>query len=355
MHSSKVMRSTRITLDARRVSMALDDRLDDHQGAACARVCASIFLVSVTLASAANCAIAQTYPEKAITLVVPFPPGGRTDLTARAVADTMKDELRQPVVIVNKPGASGVLGAKEVAGTAPDGYTLGFFSTGFLTTQYTVPTPTRVKDYELVSLINYDPAAVAASIASGWTTLQQVTAAGKAKPRSLRVGINPGSSAHIFAAAFARAAGLDAIYVPFKGGSERAAAIAGGHIDLDFDIVAPMKSLLDAGKLRVLGVASEQRVDLYREIPTFKEQGVDLVIYSWHGVFAPKGTPAQVLTALDASLGKVARNPRFMAQMEKLLLGVRYMNRQEFANFFTDQDAQFKPLIQTLGLMVSPG
>lgn len=311
---------------------------------------AGVLLILSSLGS-----VAQTYPAKPITLIVPFPPGGRTDLTARAVADSMKDELRQPVVIVNKPGASGVLGAKEVAGAAPDGYTLGFFSTGFLTTQYTVPTPTNVKDYELVSLINYDPAAVAASTATGWTTLQQVIAAGKAKPHSLRVGINPGASAHIFAGAFARAAGLDVIYVPFKGGSERAAAIAGGHIDLDFDIVAPMKPLFDAGKLRVLGVAAEQRVDIYREIPTFREQGVDLVIYSWHGVFAPKGTPAQVLAALDAGVGKVAGNAKFVAQMEKLLLGVRYMNRQEFARFFVDQDAQFKPLIQKLGLMVNPG
>ena len=297
----------------------------------------------------------QAYPTKAVSMVVPFPPGGRTDLTARAVADSLKDELRQPVVIVNKPGASGVLGAKEVAGAGPDGYTLGFFSTGFLTTQYTVPTPTIVKDYELVSLINYDPAAVAASTATGWTTLQQVIAAGRARPHSLRVGINPGNSAHIFAAAFSRAAGLDVIYVPFKGGSARAAAIAGGHIDLDFDIVAPMKPLFDAGKLRVLGVAAEKRVNLYREIPTFREQGVDLVIYSWHGVFAPKGTPAQVLAALDAALERVASSPRFIAQMEKLLLGVRYMNRKDFGDFFADQDAQFKPLIQKLGLMVNPG
>lgn len=355
MSSAIVMRFPRITLDKRRVSGDGGGRIDDHQLTICAHVYTLLFLAAVALASAANCAFAQPYPGKPVTLVVPFPPGGRTDLTARAVADSMKDELRQPVVIVNKPGASGVLGAKEVAGAAPDGYTLGFFSTGFLTTQYTVPTPTNVKDYELVSLINYDPAAVAVSAATGWTTLRQVLAAGKAKPHSLRVGINTGNSAHIFAAAFARAAGLDVIYVPFKGGSERAAAIAGGHIDLDFDIVAPMKPLLDAGKLHVLGVAAEQRVDLYRQIPTFKEQGVDLVIYSWHGVFAPKGTPAAVLTALDASLGKIARNPKFVAQMEKLLLRVRYMNRQEFANFFTDQDAQFKPLIQKLGLLVTPG
>jgi len=297
-------------------------------------------------------ASAQTFPAKAITLIVPFPAGGRTDLTARAVAEAMKDDLRQPIVVVNKPGASGVLGAKEVAAAAPDGYTLGLFSTGFLTAQYTVPTPTTVKEYEFVSLINFDPAALAASSINGWTSLAQVIAAGKAKPKSLRIGINPGNSAHIFASAFVKAVGLDVIFVPFKGGSERATAIAGGHIDLDFDIVAPMKPLLDAGKLRVLGVAAERRVDLYPQIPTFKEQGVDLLVYSWHGIFAPKGTPAPVLATIDASVQRISRNAKFLANMENLLLGVRYMNRQDFAGFFADQDAQFRPLIQNLGLMI---
>ncbi|HEV8518321.1 MAG TPA: tripartite tricarboxylate transporter substrate binding protein [Burkholderiales bacterium] len=295
---------------------------------------------------------AQTFPAKAITLIVPFPAGGRTDLTARAIAEAMRDDLRQPIVVVNKPGASGVLGAKEVAAAAPDGYTLCLFSTGFLTAQYTLPTPTTVKEYELISLINFDPAALAASSMNGWTSLTQVITAGKAKPKSLRIGINPGNSAHIFAGAFVRAVGLDVLFVPFKGGSERATAIAGGHIDLDFDIVAPMKPLLDAGKLRVLGVAAERRVDLYPQIPTFKEQGVDLLVYSWHGIFAPKGTPAPVLATVDASLQRISRNAKFLANMEKLLLGVRYMNRQEFADFFADQDAQFRPLIQNLGLMV---
>ena len=194
-------------------------------------------LVAAVLSFAAG---AQSYPAKPVSLLVPYPAGGRTDLTARVVAQFLKNELGQPVVVVNKPGASGVLGAKEVARAAPDGYTLGFFSTGFLTTQYTVPTPTDVRQYELVALVNYDPAAVSASVARGWQSLGQVVAAAKAKPRSLRVGINPGSSAHIFAAAFCDAAGIEAPFVPFKGGSEGGAAIGGGHIAPGFDLLAPL-------------------------------------------------------------------------------------------------------------------
>lgn len=299
-------------------------------------------------------AVPQSYPGKAVTFIVPFPPGGRTDLTARAVGQFLKDELGQPIVIVNKAGASGVLGAKEVAAAAPDGYTLGFFSTGFLTTQYTVPTPTDVKEYELVALINFDPAAVAASAAKGWKSVPEVLAAAKAKPGSVRVGINPGSSAHIFAAAFCNVAGLEVTYVPFKGGAERAAAIAGGHIDLDFDIVAAMKPMRDAGKLRILGIAAESRSPLYPDLATLREQGVDLALYSWHGVFAPKGTPMNVLAVLEAALDKVSRNAQFIQQMHAALLGVRYMNRAEFIRFFQAQDSQFKPLIQKLGLMLAP-
>jgi tripartite-type tricarboxylate transporter receptor subunit TctC len=299
-------------------------------------------------------AIAQAYPAKAVTMVVPFPPGGRTDLTARAVAQFLKNELGQPVVILNKPGASGVLGAKEVAGAAPDGYTLGFFSTGFLTTQYTVPTPTSVKEYELIALMNYDPAAVAASAAKGWKTLAEVVAAGKAKPRALRVGINPGSSAHIFAAAFCNAAGIEATYVPFKGGSERAAALAGGHIDIDFDIVAPMKAMRDAGKLRVLGVASEQRVDLYRDLPTMREEGGRSRDPLPARRIRPEGIAPATPDARGQSLERVARQREFVDQMATQLLGVRYMNRAEFSRFFAEQDAQFLSLIQKLGLLVSP-
>lgn len=315
----------------------------------CLTLIAAVAAFAVTAAAGA-----QAFPVKAVTFVVPFPAGGRTDLTARAVSQRLKNELGQPVVVVNKPGASGVLGAKEVAGSSPDGYTLGFFSTGFLTTQYTVPTPTDIREYEPIALINYDPAAVAVSAARGWKTLAEVIAAGKSKPGALRIGINPGSSAHIFAAAFCNVVGLDATYVPFKGGSERAAAIAGGHIDVDFDIVAPMKAMREAGKLRVLGIAAEERVDLYRDLPTLREQGVDLVIHSWHGVFAPRGTPRPVIATLEAALERVARNREFLEQMAALQLGVRYMSRAEFARFFAEQDAQIKPLIQKLGLMVAP-
>jgi tripartite-type tricarboxylate transporter receptor subunit TctC len=312
------------------------------------------WLLAAALVALSCISFAQSYPAKPISLVVPYPAGGRTDITARAVAQYLHDELGQPVIVVNKPGASGVLGAKYAVSAAADGYTLGFFSTGFLTTQYTVPAPTNGKDYELVALINFDPAAIAASAAKGWKTLAELVNYARRNPNGLRVGINAGGLVHVFAAAFCIKAGLDVVYVPFRGGAERTVALAGGHIDADFDIVAPMIPLMNAGKLKVLAIASDRRSHLYKDIPTMREQGVDLVISSWHGIFAPKGTPANVISALDGALEKVAHNPKFSDQMSALVLGIRYMNQREFTQFFAEQDALFKSLIDKLGLAVTP-
>jgi putative tricarboxylic transport membrane protein len=296
---------------------------------------------------------AQDYPTKPVTLIVPYPPGGRTDLCGRAVAQYLKQELGQPVVVVNKPGAGGVLGAKEVAAANPDGYTLGIFSTGFLTAQYTVPTPTNYKDYELISVVNMDPAVIAVSEDPKWKTLPEYVDYAKKNPGKLRVGIDPGSSAQIYAAAFSQKANIKVIYVPFRGGGERTVALAGSHIDATFDILAPLKTMRDANKVRVLGIASEQRSEDYPEIPTMKEGGVDLAISSWHGVFAPKGTPSAVVSRVDQALKKVAANPEFRARMKDLYLGVHYLPTEQARKFFAEADATNLELIKELGLLVS--
>jgi putative tricarboxylic transport membrane protein len=313
-----------------------------------------ILALGTALAIAPNCAQAQDYPAKAISLVVPYPPGGRTDLAGRTLAQFLKDELRVPVVVVNKPGASGVLGAKEVASAPPDGYTLGVFSTGFLTSLYTVPTPPNLGDYSPVSLFNLDPAAIAVNRERGWKNLGELVAYGRQHPATLRVGINSGSSAHIFATAFMDAAKIDAVYVPFRGGGERTVALAGGHIDVDFDIVAPMKPLMDARKIAVLGIAADRRIPDYPDIPTMAEAGVELRISSWHGVFAPRGTPAVVVRRLNDALAKVCANPQFVARMGDLLLGVRYLDTDAFRKFFAEQDSINLDLIDKLGLRVEP-
>jgi tripartite-type tricarboxylate transporter receptor subunit TctC len=311
-------------------------------------------LAVLGMVASATPAQAQAYPTKTVSMIVPFPPGGRTDLTARALVQYLKAELGQQVVVINRPGASGVLGAKEVAQAIPDGHTLGLFSTGFLTAQYTVPTPTDPTEYELIALVNMDPAAIAVPTARNWETLGDLLKHARQNPGKLRVGINSGSSAHIFAAAFVEKAGLDVIYVPFRGGGERTVALAGGHIDVDFDIVAPMKPMMESKKIRVLGIASDRRLPAYPDLPTMAENGVDLVVSSWHGVFAPKGTPATVVRQVSSALERVCANPEFATQMRALLLGVHYLDSKPFREFFAEQDKMNVDLIRKLGLYVAP-
>jgi tripartite-type tricarboxylate transporter receptor subunit TctC len=130
--------------------------------------------------------------------------------------------------------------------------------------------------------------------------------------------------------------------------------LAGGHIDVDFDIVAPMKPLMEAKKIAVLGIAADRRIADYPEIPTMSEGGVDLKISSWHGVFAPRATPSAVIGRLNQAVGKVAANPQFVARMGDLLLGVNHLDTDAFGKFFAEQDRVNLDLIHKLGLYVEP-
>jgi tripartite-type tricarboxylate transporter receptor subunit TctC len=294
------------------------------------------------------------YPEKTVNLIVPFPPGGRTDLTGRLVAQHLQKHLGQAVVVVNKPGAGGVIGAKEVAGASTDGYTLGMFSTAVVTAQYTVPTPTDLNDYEAIAVVNVDPMALAVKADAPWKTLKDLVAHGRANPGKLRIGMIPGGSAQIFAVGFVNASGVKGPFVPFKGDSDGAAALAGGHIDVHVAVPASYKALAEANKVRILAIAADSRSDLYKNLPTFKENGVDFVIGSFHILFAPRGTPAGNLRALEVATDKAMREPELMKQMRAADLGYANMNRTQTADFLKQQDAVYRKIIEDAGMRVAP-
>lgn len=293
------------------------------------------------------------YPDKPITMIVPFPAGGRTDLTARVVAQHLPKYLGQTVVVVNKPGAGGVLGAKEVATARPDGYTLGLFSTAVVTAQYTVATPTNLNDYVAVSVVNIDPMALAVKYDAPWKTLADLVSYSRKNPDKLRVGMIPGASAQIFAGGFAKAANVKIVNVPFKGDADGVTALAGGHIEAHVAVPVSYKALADAKKVRILGVASESRSTLYNDIPTFRENGVDLVIGSFHIVFAPKGTPAEIPAKLADALAKTMKEAELTKQMSSANLGVAYMNQADTAKFLARQDELYRRLIDELGMRVA--
>ena len=302
----------------------------------------------------APAAAQSDYPAKAVTIIVPFPAGGRTDVVGRIVGQELGRKLGTPVAIVNKPGASSVLGAREVADAAPDGYTLGFFSTSAVTSQYTVPTPIALSNFQLVAIVNTDPAALAVQWSAPWKTLKELVEDARKQPGKLRLGMIPGASAQIFAAGFEDAAAVKMIMVPFKGDSDGAIALAGGHIEVHVAVPVSYKSLMDAKKVRMLAVADNARSPLYDNLPTFRENGVDLVIGAFHGVYVPKGTPQSVIDKLANAIEQTMKSKEVLANMDNVGAGVAFLRGEEAKDFLAKQDATYRAIIEKLGLLVTP-
>jgi tripartite-type tricarboxylate transporter receptor subunit TctC len=294
------------------------------------------------------------YPTKPVTMIVPFPAGGRTDVIGRVVAQHLSKQLSKPAAVVNKPGASSVLGSMEVAQSKPDGYTLGFFSTSVVTAQYTVPTPLSLGDFELVAIVNTDPAAIAVQESAPWKSLKQVVEDARKRPDQLRIGMIPGASAQIFAAGFARAANVKLINVPFKGDVDGAVALAGGHIEIHVAVPVSYKSLIDAKKVRILALAAEKSSPTYGNIPTFRDNGIDLVIGAFHGVYVPKGTPQPIVGKLAEALEKTMAGSEFIGTMHELGAGIEFLKDAEAKAFLARQDATYRAIIEDLGLRVAP-
>jgi tripartite-type tricarboxylate transporter receptor subunit TctC len=311
----------------------------------------SLFFILVSDKGAASAE--KNYPSKPINLIVPFSAGGRTDLIGRLVAQYLSTCLGAPVVVINKPGAGSVLGADEVARAAPDGYTVGFFSTSAVTAQYTVPTPVSLTNYELVAIINTDPAAVAVQEAAPWKTLKEFVADARQKPNRYRIGMIPGASAQIFAAGLSRAANIKMIEVPFKGDTEGAVALAGDHIEVHVAVPVSYKSLVAAKKVRILAVAAAKSSPLYDNIPTFRDNGVDLVVGAFHGIFVPKGTPAAIIEKLADALQKAVSIQGFIDGMQDAGAGIEFLRGEDAQHFLAQQDATYRDIIDQLGLRVS--
>jgi tripartite-type tricarboxylate transporter receptor subunit TctC len=314
------------------------------------------FLIALIVAAAlVQPAVAADYPAKAITMIVPFPAGGRTDVVGRIVAQGLAKRLEKPVAVVNKPGASSVLGAREVADAAPDGYTVGFFSASSITSQYTVPTPISLSNFQLVAIVNTDPAAIAVQWSARWNSLKELVEDARKEPGKLRMGMIPGASAQIFAAGFEHAAGVRMILVPFKGDSDGAIALAGGHIEVHVAVPVSYKSLGQAKKVRMLAVAADVRSPLYDNLPTFRENGVDLVIGAFHAVFVPKGTPESVIDKIADGLGETMRSAEVQTNLVNAGAGVAFLKGAEAAAFLANQDATYRGIIERLGLAADAG
>jgi tripartite-type tricarboxylate transporter receptor subunit TctC len=309
-------------------------------------------LLSAILASIP--AAAHAFPDKPISLTVPFTAGGRADIAARFVADALSKNLGVPVNVVNRTGSGGVAGAKHVAESRPDGHTLLITSAAILIGQYTLDASIRLGDFKVIGLVENTPPVIAVSGNAPWKSLRELVAAAKEKPGALSIGSVPGATAQIVAAGFADAAGIQLTHVPFKGDGDAVIALAGGHIDVNTSGPSGVRALAEAKKVRILGVAAKERLQQFPDLPTLREEGVDFVSGLFLALFAPKETPEPVMAALEAALKKSMQDEALIHKMEAAGLGPIFRGRTEAAAFLAEEDKTYLSVIAKLGMLREP-
>ena len=260
-------------------------------------------------ALAAPYAQAQTYPSKPIRIVVPFGPGGATDVVARTVADKLSARLGQPVIVDNKPGANSLIGVDQLAKSAPDGYTFGVVIAAYAanTTLYPKLPYNARKDLVGVSLMGVSPLVAAVSGNAPFKNTKELVAYARANPGKVSFASSgSGSAAHLTSELLKTLTKTYMVHIPYRGASPALADLLGGQVPLFLDPPPNLIQPAKAGRIHLIGVASEKRLPILPDVPTFVESGVpDFVVNSWVGLLAPAGTPAAVVTRLNTELNAV--------------------------------------------------
>jgi tripartite-type tricarboxylate transporter receptor subunit TctC len=276
----------------------------------------------VVCAILAGGAQAQTYPTRgAITMIVPFAPGGLTDVPARVAAAMLQDKIGQNIVVENKTGGSGVVGATYAARSTPDGYTLFANSLADTQNMYYLPVPySPVDDFSMIGwIVDGPPLVLVIDAKLPHTTVAELVADAKANPNKYSVGTSgPASSPGLSLAQLNAMAKTEIVAVPYRGSGEAARAVAGSAIQGAFTFFSQAKPLVDGGQVRAIAVASSQRLAAWPDVPTFIEQGYKLDQRGFVGLAAPAKTPKPVIEYLNKHLNEVVQTEQFKKQMAEL-------------------------------------
>jgi tripartite-type tricarboxylate transporter receptor subunit TctC len=292
-----------------------------------------------------ECAAQEKYPNRPVTIVAPFPPGGVADLTARPVAAAMEKVLKNPVVVVNKTGAAGAVGMSYVANSKPDGYTLLMA----LSSISIIPeadklfgrNPAYTMDQLMpIALISADPTIFVVNASRPWKTVKEFVQDAKKRPGEISFSSSGVyGTLHMAMEMFMHAAGINLKHVPYAGAGPALTAILGGHVDTLASGPAVVIPHIKGGKLRPLAGWGAKRVAALPDLPTFKELGYDAEFYIWAGLFAPRGTPEPVMKRIRESVRQAVNTAEFKSAMEKLETPIAYLDAPEFQKFW-DKDAK---------------
>jgi tripartite-type tricarboxylate transporter receptor subunit TctC len=301
------------------------------------------------------CASAQTYPDHSLTIVVPFTPGGVSDITARPLAAAMTANLGQPIVIDNKGGAGGAIGMALAAKAKPDGYTLMMA----LPSMITIPISDRISgrassfqinQFKPIARLTADPTVLAVRADSPWKTLADFVRDARAKPGTISYSSSGlYGTTHVAMEILSYAANLKMVHVPYSGGGLQVNALLGGHVDATMQTPGAIAGQIAGGKLKVLATMSKDRLASMPDVPTATELGFKGEFYLWTGLFAPANTPEPVVSRLRASAKEAANHPIFKNAMTGLNTPIQYLDSDDFSRFIVEDTKRLDTVLTSMG------
>lgn len=311
-------------------------------------------LAALTMALATGAALAE-YPERPITLIVPWSAGGGTDATGRIIATMLEEKLGQPINVVNRTGGGGIVGHEEIRGATPDGYTLGIITTELSMYKPVGSADMSYQDFTLLGLYNADPSAVFVKSDSSYKTIQELADVIKAAPDSVKAsGANFGGLNHLSWVSLVQQLGAPAdkaFWVPTDGATPSLQLLASGAIDVAVSQFPEAQPLVDAGEVRPLAYLGNESNPKQPNVQPVKESlGIDFAIAGWRGVGAPKGLPEDVATKLSSALQEIVNSEQFKTFMDGRNYGVVWAGGKDFEDYLKTRGEAFDQAISSAGL-----
>lgn len=292
---------------------------------------------------------ATDFPKKEVQIIVPWAAGGATDLIFRALAASTEKYLGKAIVVVNRPGGGGAIGYAEAANAAPDGYTLVAAITPLTILPHQVKTAFSFKSFDPVINVSSDPSMFLTRPDAPWKDLNEFVEYAKKNPNMITVGNSgAGGGVHLVALAFEKAAGVKFNHIPFPGGGPSVTALLGGHINAVS--VSPPEGIpqLQAGKLKIIALFADKRLEMFPAVPVVKEQGINFAMGMWRGLAAPKGTPPDVLKKLHDAFKKGMEDPAFKKSAVDMAVNIHYLGPEEFGKLMASDNDFYGQLIKEI-------
>jgi tripartite-type tricarboxylate transporter receptor subunit TctC len=302
-------------------------------------------------------AAAQAYPSKPVRMIVGFPPGGGTDVVARVISAKLQEWYGQPVLVENRPGATGTIGADAVAKSAPDGYTLimGHVNSHGIAPNLFPKLPyDAIKDFAAVSYVGYVPNVLAVHPSVQVKSVKELVDLAKANPGKMNYASSGnGSTQHLAGEMFKQLTGTSIVHVPYKGSGDAIKDLLAGTVNMNFDTMPPVLPHIQAGKLRGLAISTPKRLPQLADVPTFEEAGIrGFDVTNWYGVMAPGGTPRELVQKLNADINKAMQVPEVRARLEAVGTQLNEQSAAQFESFMKAEVAKYAKLIKSANIRI---